>query len=161
MKGVRRFILVAAIALTSTAACAGPSRSLSLASADATQFATEQQQEPQRADVPKRAATNPCPANPNQDAGDRRTAYSNLSATAKVRADRSAHHLRAASPRYLLVAPQSPEQLKRLLADAGADKLAPLGSYDLLIDCLLQAVHARLRHAELHLILPILPLRSL
>jgi hypothetical protein len=39
---MRKLLLIAAITLASTAANAGPSRSLSLASADATQPATEQ-----------------------------------------------------------------------------------------------------------------------
>jgi len=39
---MRKLLLIAAIALASTAANAGPSRSLSLASADATQPVTEQ-----------------------------------------------------------------------------------------------------------------------
>ncbi len=47
---MRKFFLVAAIALTSTACYAGPSRSLSLASADAQ--STVSQQKPQTADAP-------------------------------------------------------------------------------------------------------------
>jgi hypothetical protein len=60
-KGIqmRKFILIAAIALTSTAAYAGPSRSLSLASADPNQTATEQK--PQTTEVAQPPAVNPPP----------------------------------------------------------------------------------------------------
>jgi outer membrane biosynthesis protein TonB len=58
---MRKFILIAAIALTSTASYAGPSRSLSLASADPNQPTTEQQQKPQNPVVPQPAAANPAP----------------------------------------------------------------------------------------------------
>jgi hypothetical protein len=54
---MRKFILVAAIALTSTAAYAGPSRSLSLASADPNQTVTEQK--PQAKEVAQPPVTNP------------------------------------------------------------------------------------------------------
>ena len=66
---MRKLILIAAIALVSTAANAGPSRSLSLASADATQPVTEQPKtqaaEPAKAvgrpklGTPQEAAKNP------------------------------------------------------------------------------------------------------
>jgi hypothetical protein len=56
---MRKFVLVAAIALTSTAAYAGPSRSLSLASADPNQTATEQK--PQTTEATQPPAANPTP----------------------------------------------------------------------------------------------------
>ncbi len=60
-------------------------------------------------------------------------------------------------------APQHPrlETQRLFAADAGSDKLAPLRTDDLLINRLLQTVEARLRHAELHLILPLLALHGL
>jgi hypothetical protein len=54
---MRKFILIAAIALTSTAAYAGPSRSLSLASADPNQTVTEQK--PQTTEVAQPPVANP------------------------------------------------------------------------------------------------------
>jgi hypothetical protein len=57
---MRKFILIAAIALTSTASYAGPSRSLSLASADANQPLTDQQK-PQNPAVPQPPVANPAP----------------------------------------------------------------------------------------------------
>jgi hypothetical protein len=56
---MRKFMLIAAIALTSTTASAGPS--LSLASADAGQGTIEQQTKPQSTDVSKSPAANPVP----------------------------------------------------------------------------------------------------
>jgi hypothetical protein len=53
------------------------------------------------------------------------------------------------------------ERLRRLLADAGADEIAPLQTSDFLVDSLFQAVQTRLGHTQLHLILPILALCGL
>jgi hypothetical protein len=58
---MRKFMLVAAIFLTSTAAYAGPSRGLSLASADPNQPAIDQQQTSPTSAVQQPAATNPAP----------------------------------------------------------------------------------------------------
>jgi hypothetical protein len=60
---MRKFMLVAAIFLTSTASYAGPSRGLSLASADPDQPTIDQQQQtPQTSAVQQPAATAPAPA---------------------------------------------------------------------------------------------------
>jgi len=48
-----------------------------------------------------------------------------------------------------------------LAADAGPNKLAALRTDDFLIDRLFQTIQARLRHAELHLILSLLALNDL
>jgi hypothetical protein len=58
---MRKSILVAAIFLTSTASYAGPSRGLSLASADPNQPTIDQQQTPQTSAVQHPAASDPAP----------------------------------------------------------------------------------------------------
>jgi hypothetical protein len=71
---MRKLLLIAAIALASTAANAGPSRSLSLASADATKPATEQPKtptaEPAKA-VDRSDTTAPQPATKDAATGDK------------------------------------------------------------------------------------------
>jgi len=48
-----------------------------------------------------------------------------------------------------------------LFPHAGLDKIPALLSDHLLVDRLLQAIDTGLRHAELHLVLPVLPLLAL
>jgi hypothetical protein len=69
---MRKLVLIAAIALASTAANAGPSRSLSLASADATQPVTEQPKTP--AAEPATTVERAKPATPQGAAKDPATA---------------------------------------------------------------------------------------
>jgi hypothetical protein len=66
---MRKLVLIAAIALASHAANAGPSRSLSLASADATQQATEQPKT-QAAEPNTTTVEHPKPGAPQEAAKD-------------------------------------------------------------------------------------------
>ena len=65
---MRKLIMIAAIALASTAANAGPSRSLSLASADATQPAAEQPKT--QTATPAKSVERPKPTAPQVAAKD-------------------------------------------------------------------------------------------